>query len=96
MAIEAIDNGHKYSNICIMYGIPKTSLRDHISGKTKSRKMDPKGLLTKEEESTFYDYIGEMAECSLPMILAQVKLKMAEMIEDRFSPFKERIPRVLW
>ena len=87
MTIEAIYNGHKYSEVCATYGIPRSNLRDHIMGKTKSRKIGPKRVLTKEEELAFCDYIGDMTECGLSMTSTQVKLKMAQMIEDRITTF---------
>jgi len=32
------------------WNIPMNSLANHLNGKTKSRKMGPRGVLTKEEE----------------------------------------------
>ena len=39
------------------YGIPKSSLRDHMTGKTKSRKMGPKCVLSEEEKRSLCEYI---------------------------------------
>ena len=48
-------------------------------------------MLIEEEESIFCDYIRKMAECELPMTSIQVKLKVAQMIKDRVTSFKEGI-----
>lgn len=36
LAMAALDNGYKMEQVCKKYGIPRTSLKDHYSGKTKS------------------------------------------------------------
>ena len=41
-AMESIDNGYNYNEVCLQYGIPKSSLRNHVNGKTRSRKMELK------------------------------------------------------
>ena len=48
LAIEALDQRHKMSEICTKYGIPRSSLRDHIEGKT-SRRMEPNTILRERQ-----------------------------------------------
>ena len=78
--MKAIDNGHKYSEVSAHYGIPKSSIRDHIKRRTKSRKMGPKEVLSEEEEIALCTYIEDMAECRLSLIPSQIKVKVGQMI----------------
>ena len=50
LAMEAVDNGHSYSKVSTEYKIPRSNLRDHMNGKTTSKKMGSKSKLTAEEE----------------------------------------------
>ena len=42
LAIEGLDDGYKMSEVCEKYNIPSSSLRDHVVGRFKGRKMGPK------------------------------------------------------
>ena len=53
----AIDANYKWQEVCIYYGIPKTSLRDHMSGRTTLRKMRSYPILNKEEEEELLKYL---------------------------------------
>ena len=94
--MEAIDNGHKYSKVSAHYGIPKSSIRDHMNGRTKTRKMGPKGVLSEEEEIALCTYIEDMAECGLPLIPSQIKIKVGQMTQGRMTSFKNGIPGASW
>ena len=59
-AIQAIDDGYTMEEEANHYDIPRTSLRDHVSGKTTSRKMDLAPTLSKEEELALINYLEEM------------------------------------
>ena len=49
-AVQAIDEGYTMEEVSIHYGISRISLRDHVSAKTKSRKMGLVPTLIKKEE----------------------------------------------
>ena len=40
LVIKAIDNGYKYSVVCIEFGIPRSNLRDYKRKKIKTKKWD--------------------------------------------------------
>ena len=42
LAIEGLDQGYKLSQVCAKYQIPRSSLRNHLVGRSRGRKMDPK------------------------------------------------------
>ena len=75
-AIQAIDDGYTMEEVSIHYSIPRTSLRDHISGKTTSRKMGPAPTLTKEEEEALIHYLEEMVDLGHPLNPSQLKTKV--------------------
>ena len=75
-AMEAIDNGYTYNEVCSQYGNPRSSLRDHVNGKTRSRKMGPKGILIADEEIALCAYNEAMADCGAPhTYTSQIKSK---------------------
>jgi transposase-like protein len=41
LALEAVDEGYNISRVAKHYGIPRTSLRDHVNGKIQKRKKGP-------------------------------------------------------
>jgi hypothetical protein len=47
----AIDDGAPIKTVARLYGIPTTSLRHHVFGKTLSRKRGKSGVLSSEEEN---------------------------------------------
>ena len=67
LVVEAIDMEHSFSLVSAVYGIPKSSLRDRMSGKTKSRKMGPRSILSQEEERSLCEYVEDMAHLELPL-----------------------------
>ena len=71
--MEAINQEHLYVDVFAYYGIPKLSLRDHISGKIRSKKMGPQGMLTEEEKSALYEYIEEVVNQGMSLTPIQIK-----------------------
>ena len=89
LAIDALDNGYKFSEVCMKYEIPRSSLRDHYVEITKSTKIGPKGVLTMEEETILRQYLEEMVRISCPLNTTQLKLKVAEIIQGRSTQYQE-------
>ena len=95
-AIEALDQGHKMSEVCLKYGIPRSSLRDHVEGRTRTRRMGPNTILTQEEECQLVDYIQMMVLWGHPLTLSQLKSKVAEITQLRITSFKNEILEDSW
>ena len=53
LAIKALNEGYKMSEVCKKYKISRSSLRDHVVGRTKGRKMGPKTILSQKEEQNY-------------------------------------------
>ena len=65
--IDCYDVGYKLHECCKAFNIPKSSLRDHLSGRTKSEKIGAKTILTKQEEELIIEYMDEMLEVGQPL-----------------------------
>ena len=96
LAIEGVDQGYSMAEVCRKYRIPKSSLRDHIVGRTRGRKMRPKTILSQEEEEKLCEYIDLMVHWGHPMTPTQLKNKVAEITQARVTPFKNGIPSDSW
>ena len=78
------------------YKIPRSSIRDHYKGSTIQRKLRPKIILTNEEELQLVEYMHLMVKWDHPMTPTQVKAKVAEIIQERITPFTNGIPGKSW
>ena len=95
LAIDSFDQGYKMANVSRKYEIPRSSLRDHYKGKTRNRKMGPKTILSKEEDK-LVEYIELMVHWRHPMTPMQVENKVAEITQERVTPFRNGFPRESW
>ena len=59
-AIDFYNVGYKFNKCYNAFNIPKSSLRDHLSGRTKSGKIGAKTILTKEEERLIIEYMAHI------------------------------------
>ena len=91
-AIACYDARYKLGECCKTFNIPKSSLRDHLSGRTTSRKIGAKTVLTKQEEGLIIEYMDEMVEIGHPLTPQMLKLKVGEICQGRLTPFKDGIP----
>ena len=53
-------------------------------------------MLTQSEEKTLEEYILKMQEYAYPFSMDQLRLKIAEMVQDRVTPFCDGIPGNGW
>ena len=74
--MATIHDGYKWEEVCTYYSIPRTSLKNHMSSKTKSRKMNPPSILTKQEKEELVDYFEEMEELWHPLKLYNKKQRL--------------------
>ena len=95
-AIACYDVEYKLGECCKAFNIPKSSLRDHLSGRTNSRENGAKTILTKQEQGQIIEYIDEMVEIGHPLTPQMLKLKVAEICQMRLTSFKDGIPEDNW
>ena len=95
-AISAVERGAKIRAIARDFDIPQSTLGDHVNGRVLQRKKGPPIVLTHSEETTLEAYILKMQEYAYPLSMDQLRLKVAEMVQDRVTPFRDGIPRNGW
>ena len=96
MAIEGLDEGYKISEVCKKYNIHRSSLRHHVVGKCRGRKMDQKIMLSIDEEAKSCEYIELMVKWGHPMTPTELKANVAEITQDRVTPFKNGVRGYSW
>ena len=95
--IDCYDVGYKFSECCKKFNVPKSSLRHHLSGRTKSRKIGAKTILIRQEEGLIMEYMDNMLDIGMLPIPEMLKiLKVAKICQDRYIPFKDGIPSDSW
>ena len=75
--MDAVESEASIGAAARFYGIPKTSLSDHMNGRTRGRKRGPKCVLNHEEEEALETYMREMVDYGHPLTTQQVILKVA-------------------
>ena len=88
--LDAItDEGMKIRTTSRAFGIPPTSLRDHLFGTVLGRRRGPKTVLTENEENKLVDYCFKMQELGHHSIPMQLKLKVAQATQTRDTPWSD-------
>jgi hypothetical protein len=83
-AMDAItDQGMKVRVASRHFGIPQTSLRNHLYGRVISRERGSQSILKKEEEK----YLFKMQDLGHPLTLGQLRLKAAQATQTRETPW---------
>ncbi|XP_024364274.1 uncharacterized protein [Physcomitrium patens] len=78
------------------YGIPESSIRDWLTGKTSSKKKGPRTVLTKEEEDSMVDWCLEMQRNGHPITFYMLRRKVADVCQGRETPFRNGVPGKSW
>ena len=95
-AMQAVEGGMRIQTAADLYKIPASSLRDHLFGVTIGRKRGGKCVLTGEEEQLVVNWIVRLQELGHPITTAALRMKVAEICEDRETPFTGGIPGRGW
>ena len=91
------DDGMTIRQASKLYGIPTTSIRDHLYGRTTSRQKGIKPVLTPHEENKIVDYIFKMQDRGHPLTAAELRLKVAIATQTRSIPWSARgVPGKGW
>ena len=84
------------TEICEAFNIPRNSLKDHYEGRVKGRKMGLRSIFIKKEKVDLVEYMVEMVKLAHPLSISDLKMKIAEIYQQRAIPFKDGIPRRSW
>jgi hypothetical protein len=77
--IRAVDNGAKIFVATHMFGIPMSSLTNHLDGKIKSHRYGKEGTLFVEEDKQLVNnWVLDMQNMGLSISLQQLKHKKGQ------------------
>ena len=65
-AITAVEAGESYRRAAEMYGVPRSTIHDHFTGKYIDMKAGPKPYLTTEEEEELISFLDVHAKIGYP------------------------------
>lgn len=83
-AIDARKAGMSFRRSAAMYGIPTTTLYDHVSGKVEiGAHPGPKRYLDQEEEEELASFILQIAKIGYPRNKAQILALVQQIIESK-------------
>ena len=66
-----------------VFGIPATSIRDHLYSKTRIRQRGAKSTLKAHEEKKLVDFVFKMQDLGHPLTIAVLRLKVALATQTR-------------
>ena len=83
-AMAAVDNGISIRKAAEMYGVPRSTLHDHVSGKIAyGAKSGPSPYLTTEEEEELASFLIQTAKIGYPHTKAQVFSVVQQIIDSK-------------
>ncbi|XP_076092433.1 uncharacterized protein LOC143063887 isoform X2 [Mytilus galloprovincialis] len=81
-AIGAVNsNKLSISKAATEYGVPRTTISDHVNGKYDNHLNGPPKMLTDEEETSLINYVKYMAERGFPLTRRMLKAFVISIIE---------------
>ena len=87
-ALDAIiDDGMKMTETSRNFGIPHTSIRDHLFGLVQGKKRGAKTTLKEDEEKKLLEYLFKMQDLGHPLTQGQLRLKVAQTTQTRETPW---------
>ena len=91
------DEGMKLKVATKIFGIPSSSLRDHLYGRTTCRQRGTKPTLKTQEEKKLVDYVFKMQVLGHPLTPLELRLKVAIATQTREMPWSASgLPRTGW
>ena len=81
------DDGMPLKQASRLFGVPSTSLRDHLYSKTRGRYRGITPTLKSHEEKKLVDYVFKMQDLGHPLTPMQLRLKVAVATQGRSTPW---------
>ena len=98
-ALEAVKKGELNPHRAAMkYGVPSSTLYDHLKGKSKKRYGGPSTVLSPSEEKEIVRSCEILQGLGFPLTRDMVGLIIRDYLRncDRPNPFKDSIPQQDW
>ena len=87
-AMDAVtDQGVKLKTTLRIFGVPATSLYDHLYDKTLTRQRGNAPVLKADEEQKLVDYIFKIQDLRHPLTVAELRFKVSLATQTRASPW---------
>lgn len=99
LALEGIrEKKMTFRQAAEVYGIPKSTLYDHHSGKIKGTKRGPPTVLTEAEERALADWALDMAKIGYGHTREQIVEMVKQLLDNdgRVTPFVDNRPGRDW
>ena len=99
LALDKIDSGElSYRQAQSMYGIPRSTLYDHKTGKVSTSKRGPATVLTSAEEDMLVQWSLHMADIGYGRTREQLCLTVKKILDKdgRPNPFRDNYPGKDW
>jgi transposase-like protein len=81
------DHGMKVRTASRSFGIPATTLRNHLYGRSLSRQRGQQSVLKEDEEKKLVQYLFKMQDLGHRLIAGQLRLKVALATQTRDTPW---------
>lgn len=97
-AKEKVESGGSVRSVAEKYGIPKSTLHDHIKGVSKKRYGGPSTVLTAEEEKEIAASCLVLQELGFPLTKDHLSIAVRDYLKDRGRSecFRDGIPGYSW
>ena len=83
-AIEAVENGYGVNQAAKEHGVPKSTLKDRLSGRVvHGTNPGPRPYLNKQEEDELADYLVQTAQVGYGKTRRQVKCIVEKVAEEK-------------
>ena len=91
-AMDAVKQGSSVKRAAEQHGVPRTTLRDHISGHVQhGKKPGPEPYLNREEEEDLVNFIEEVAEVGFGKTRKQIKAMVEQTAREKQVLRKQEI-----
>lgn len=94
--VAAVESGSAMATVLRAFGIPASSLRDHLYGRTMQRKKGRQGVLSEEEEGALVKWMLDMQDVAHPISIIELRTKVTEITQERWTPFRDGVPGRGW
>jgi hypothetical protein len=95
VTMDVIERGtHSLKKVSKSWNIPMSSITNHLNGKTKFKNMGPRGVLIKKIRCCSDEM--DLRHVKMWTTLQQLKMKVANLIQIRDTPFRNGILCNIW
>ena len=97
-ALEAVTNGMPKKQASKIYGIPRSTIQNRLSGKFRKISLGPAPILTNEEELIIVDWVLRCHRKGFPRRKENIQSAVKEFLQKqpRPNPFRDNKPGEKW